>query len=169
MAARSIHLILLSLLYLRRSEGSDYIRSEDLRPFDFVFGWSTGHVGTTTLSKGSSYGDPSSVTFVFEELPSPFGRLGRGRVRKMSVDYLASLEEEERFVSDRYIPHLLAFRGNASTLVDLGHHNLYFAQGLLDYLHRHRQEFRVLFIRVRRERYLTVYPYSLCVLIHDRG
>ena len=157
---RSLRLLLLamSLSLLLRSHAADFLRpDEGDRPFDFVLGWSTGHVGTTTLSRAATYGSPSGVSFTFEDLPPPFARTGKSRVRKMPPDFLPGHDEELRFVSERYLPHLLALRGNASTLVDLGHHNLYFADALLSVLHQQRDRHRVLFVRVRRERYGAAY------------
>ena len=146
-------LLAMSLGLVMRSHAADFLRpDEGDRPFDFVLGWTTGHVGTTTLSRAASYGSPSGVAFTFEDLPPPFGKAGRSRVRKMPPDFLPGHDEELRFVSERYLPHLLAVRGNASTLVDLGHHNLFFADALLSLLLEHRDRYRVLFVRVRRER-----------------
>ena len=153
---RGSYLLLLavSLNLVLRTEGADFLRPDDGdRPFDFVLGWSTGHVGTTTLSRAASYDSPSGVAFTFEDLPPPFGKVSGGPIRKMPRNYIPDRDEELRFVNERYLPHLLAVRGNATTLVDLGHHNLYFADALLSVLHQYRDRYRVLFVRVRRERY----------------
>ena len=147
-------LLALSLNLVLRTEGADFLRPDDGdRPFDFVLGWSTGHVGTTTLSRAASYGSPSGIAFTFEDLPPSSSNIGRGRTQKMPPNIPPGRDEELRFVNERYLPHLLAVRGNATTLVDLGHHNLYFADALLSVLHQYRDRYRVLFVRVRRERY----------------
>ena len=84
----------------------------------YVFGWSTGHVGTTTLSSNASYASGpsrplSSVLFVFEQ---EFRR---------SYDYgnRTSLADEEAHVQHTYLPGLERIRRNrnpaASMCVDL--------------------------------------------------
>jgi hypothetical protein len=45
-------------------------------------------------------------------------------------------------------------RGDREVLVDLGHHNLYFAQAFIKYLFKETNE-TFLFVRIRRDRYET--------------
>ena len=117
-------------------------------PYDFVFGWSTGHVGTTSLSSAETYNNPQNITFIFEANRHP--------------DYVHSLKakwktfthrKELKFVESRFIPLMLELRQNSTTLVDLGHHNLYFIYGLLKYIKLNPDKYRILFVRIRRERH----------------
>lgn len=63
-----------------------------------------------------------------------------------------SFYDEYEFVKKQYVPFILQCRGQHQTLVDLGHHNLFFAKALIEYL-LSETKFRFIFVRIRRERY----------------
>lgn len=110
--------------------------------YDFVFGWSTGHVGTTTLSNARTYGRPEHVRFIHE------GKKFHTHMWKES-----SRIAEYEFVRNIFIPEMLKIRGNSTTLLDLGHHNMYFIYGLMGYIESNKDRLKVLFVRIRRQRY----------------
>ena len=65
-----IQILLLGVSCLRESKpfGTIQVQSDSSinHKYDFVFGWSTGHVGTTTLSLPILYGNPTGVAFLHE-------------------------------------------------------------------------------------------------------
>ena len=123
--------------------------------FDFVFGWSTGHVGTTTLSEQRFYGSPSNVTFLHE---MKFGKQGTPHSEYVydTDKWLAgNYSSEYNYVKTRYVPWLLLNKYNRSrTLVDLGHNINYFYTALVDYLQQ-ETKYSFAFARLRRERLET--------------
>lgn len=123
--------------------------------YDFVFGWSTGHVGTTTLSEQRFYGSPDNVTFLHE---MKFGKQGVPHAEYVydTEKWLAgNYSTEYQYVKTRYVPWLLLNKYNRSrTLVDLGHNINYFYTALVDYL-QHETHYSFAFARLRRERLET--------------
>ena len=134
------------------------------RPYTFVFGWSSGHVGTTTLSSSITYSNPENINFIFETKRHPSFLRNLKRSWKLFTH-----QDEKKFVEKVFMPLMLDHLGNATTLVDLGHHNLYFIYGLLEYLNENKHKFRVLFVRICRERYETALSltYSTAHRKHD--
>jgi hypothetical protein len=105
-----IYPTLLFVLVISKVFCKTYLDStKNNEPFDFVFGWSTGHVGTTTLSTKQTYNNPGHIKFIFEEGSQRIESY-RKHVRK----------DEEHFVKEKYLPHMLTKRGNYTTLMDLG-------------------------------------------------
>lgn len=117
--------------------------------YDFVFGYSTGHVGTTTLSEGKLYGEPEDVVFMHE---LHYGKKVKDENIFGTEKYLTStFEDQYNYVKSFYIPFLLKNRKKARTLLDLGHNNLYFCKALIQYLFE-ETEYKFIFVRVRRQR-----------------
>ena len=117
-------------------------------PYDFVFGWSTGHVGTTSLSSAETYNNPQNITFIFEADRHP------NYVHLLKANWNTFTHQNElKFVETQFIPLMLKLRRNSTTLVDLGHHNLYFIYGLLEYIKLNPDKYRILFVRIRRDRH----------------
>jgi hypothetical protein len=120
--------------------------------FDFIFGWSTGHVGTTTLSEKKLYGAPENVTFMHEMKYGKEGLPGLDDVYTTDKWLQGNYSDEYRYVKTRYIPWLLKNKYDRSrTLVDLGHNINYFYNALVDYL-LNETSYRFIFVRIRRER-----------------
>jgi hypothetical protein len=90
------------------------------KPPDFVFGFSTGHMGTTALTLPKTYGHPNNIVFLFEHV-----RLETERWKLMT------LNDELTFVRKTVFPSL---RHNNKTVVDLGHYVNYYLKALLTYI-----------------------------------
>lgn len=118
---------------------SSHATSSDRPPYDFVFGWSTGHVGSTSLSSASTYSHPRNITFVFEKFP------------RSKSSWRNHGKDEEYEYAKKHLQRLDQLRRN-HTLVDMGHHNMYFIYGLLQMIKQSPEEYRILFIRIRRHR-----------------
>ena len=67
---------------------------------ELVLGWSTGHVGTSSLALPSLYADAPRVVFRHEAVKVP------GDARASWARW--SRADEARFVSDTYLPEVLA-------------------------------------------------------------
>lgn len=115
--------------------------------YDFILGFSTGHVGTTSLSEGKLYGNPEHVVFLHE---SNFGHFKANNVHKERWRTMNKASEYD-YVKSSYYPFLVNCRGDLQTLLDLGHHNLFFIDGLVRYLTNETMA-RVMFVRIRRDR-----------------
>jgi hypothetical protein len=125
-----------------------------------IFGFSTGHVGTTTLCTPAAYNADeiaqNNVKFVFERAGVPPAVCG-----KRDWD----MKKEIQHVEYYYGPEILTdvpLTGK-STIVDLSHANICFYRGLIHVLHRENIPFK--FIRIRRERLETAV--SLSILVND--
>ena len=132
-------------------ESNSHVRNESARPpcRKYVFGFSPGHTGTTTLSDALSYRDGtrnlSSVFFTFE----PF----------MMGARIEDEEEEASLVRTRYLPtlekevrkarHTRSLQEPLDLCVDLSHYNLYFFRGLLKVMRDEKLPFQLL--RIRRD------------------
>lgn len=130
-----------------------HVRNETARPpcRKYVFGFSPGHTGTTTLSDVWSYRDGtrnlSSVFFTFE----PFAMGAR----------IEDADEEASLVRTRYLPTLervvrhetrhsrRPLQEPFDLCVDLSHYSLYFFRGLLKVMREERLPFQLL--RIRRD------------------
>jgi hypothetical protein len=62
-----------------------------------------------------------------------------------------SRHDEFEWVKNVYMPALIAAKGDNQTLVDLGHHNLYFMNALLNHLDSLNYSYAI--VRIRRNRY----------------
>mmetsp|Transcript_7168 Transcript_7168/g.10663 ORF Transcript_7168/g.10663 Transcript_7168/m.10663 type:complete len:311 (+) Transcript_7168:437-1369(+) len=128
-------------------------------PYECIFGYSTGHVGTTTLSRPSSYLPTSSTVFLFE------GHRIASSIRAASstVSYRKytalnfTVQHELEFI----LYHALPFyqravnESHAEVVMDLGHANLFYYRGIAEAVKRRAQGFctHVTFVRIRRARY----------------
>lgn len=123
-----------------------------VQPPRYMFGISTGHAGSTSLSDAQSYSGASigSITFKFEH---DFN----GGWKEWAAT-VPSLTEQERKVRNEYkvpIDDLLD-HGQSHTYVDLGHHNVH---GILRTTPKVFGD-DVFFIRFRRDRVHTAYSFS---------
>jgi len=120
--------------------------------YDFIFGWSTGHVGTTTLSEKRLYGSPDNVTFLHE---MKYGKAGLPSVDDVYTTdrwRMGNYTDEYNYVKQRYIPWLLKNKYPKSrTVLDLGHNINYFYDALFSYLLNETQ-YKFAVVRLRRER-----------------
>jgi hypothetical protein len=121
-----------------------------------IFGFSTGHVGTTTLCTPAAYNADeiaqNNVKFLFERAGVPPAVCG-----KRDWD----MKKEIQHVEYYYGPEILTdvpLTGK-STIVDLSHANICFYRGLIHVLHRENIPFK--FIRIRRERLETAVSMSI--------
>lgn len=125
-----------------------------IQPPRYMFGISTGHAGSTSLSKRASYSGSlkANISFRFEN-----SFLGR-RTWLSWAGTKPSLEEQEVKVRNDYkllIDNLLD-NDQSQTYVDLGHHNM------LGMLRTTPKVFGddVFFLRFRRDRVHTAYSFS---------
>ena len=114
----------------------------------YVFGFSNGHVGTTTMDDHSFYHDPESTTgFGFEVV----GLWKHGPWHAWRAP--STVAEEVQFVNSTYLPALwkATSPGGAQkkACVDLSHTNLFFFRGLLKVLREANLPFKL--VRVRRD------------------
>lgn len=129
------------------------------QPPRYMFGISTGHSGTTSLSNAQSYSGSfiRNITFRFEMDCFSICSFINGWPQWAATQ--PSLEEQERKVRKDYkipIDDLLD-HGQSSTYVDLGHHNLH---GILRTTPKVFGD-DVFLIRIRRDRVHTAYSYSI--------
>lgn len=142
-----------SELATKLSESVQYSFGKDLDfkasdAYDFIFGWSTGHVGTTSTSQGKLYGNPDDVVFLHETHNGKYNLNDKLHTERwMNTTY----SEEYEWVKSEYIPFLLKCRGKKRTLLDMGHNNMYFVDALIAYL-LNETNYRFIFVRIRRER-----------------
>ncbi len=123
---------------------------EETNHYDFIFGYSTGHVGTTTLSEGKYYGRPHDVVFIHEMHYGKYN-ISRKDIFTTQKWAKATYEDEYSYVKDIYMPFMVKSKGSKKTLLDLGHNSLYFIKALLAYL-QSETSFKFVFVRIRRER-----------------
>ena len=113
----------------------------------FVLGFSTGHVGTTTISSASSYGNSSSVAhFFFEECT-----LSELLPLMRNENALPAQEHHVRTVWARHLVSKLSRRGahTAGVCVDLSHYTLPFYRGLISVLQASGRPLSL--VRIRRD------------------
>jgi len=102
--------------------------------------------GTTSLSDGKLYGHPDHVAFLHESNFGKFHVQNMGRAKWIQT----TTAQEYDYVKRLYYPFLVKCRDRKQTLLDLGHHNLYFIDSLIQYLEENKA--RYLVVRLRRER-----------------
>lgn len=101
---------------------------------DFVFCLSTGHVGTTVLSYADTYNltkNTKTVRFMHELWHGPLRPIESIKTSEWEHSTYNSLYS---YVKNILMPYYVASKQNSATLVDLGHHIIYFYQPLVDYL-----------------------------------
>lgn len=120
--------------------------------YDFIFGWSPGHSGTTILTSKVVYEDPR-VKYFFEFKGSKL----HYSQRALKTGPMTTAEWRANSAADdfRYVKRLVAFlnacREN-NTVLDLGHENLYYARPLIRYLLEHTT-YSFCFVRIVRDRF----------------
>jgi hypothetical protein len=123
---------------------------------NFIVGFSTGHVGTTTLTSKSAYNAQEvaekNVKFVFERAGVP---------PSTCADREWDIRQEVQHVEYYYGPEILSniSASSSSVIVDLSHANICFYRGLIHVFHLAKVQFK--FIRVRRERIETALSMSI--------
>ena len=123
--------------------------------YDFIFGFSTGHAGTTTLSLKDYYQKPNNNILFLHELkfgPSSYPYKPEFGYRTETWQQ-GNPAKDYAYVKDILFPFLLRSQEIAGTSVvmDLGHHNLYFIDALIKYMKTETQ-YKYIMVRIRRER-----------------
>jgi len=115
--------------------------------YDFILGYSTGHCGTTSLSSGDLYSNPTNVYFTFESLP-PSPHLNTNLWQRWTF------ADEYNYVKQVLVPFMIQKRtsANAATYLDLGHQNLYYIDALVKYLST-ETSYKFLLVRITSPRY----------------
>jgi len=146
----------------------DYTTKEPVNSrFDCIFGFSTGHVGTTTMSDYSSYnnGRVRGLGLMFEGKVFRTNKkiyVPRERYRKNFT-----IADEVDFVSKKFAPAVARLQKlfDTEVIMDLGHYNLFYYRGLVEYFTQKKYESvrpsnickRILFVRIRRQRIETAF------------
>jgi hypothetical protein len=122
----------------------------------FVVAFSTGHVGTTTLSDKRTYNSKdvkaANLHFVFEK-----GGVPPSTCSSPSWNLQSEIEHVEHYYGPAVLDYEL-FDKNF-TVIDLSHSNLCFYRGLIWVLRKSQVPFE--FVRIRRERLETVISMSV--------
>jgi hypothetical protein len=138
-----------------------------LSEYDCIFGFSNGHVGTTTLSDIHSYnnGKVSGLALLFEGSNPLKGR--KMFVSQKEYGQNFTVEDEIKFVKKYFAPHLVNMQRlyGARVIMDLGHYNLFYYNGLVEYFTSPKYASqrpenickRILFVRIRRPRLETAF------------
>lgn len=140
---------------------TDYLRNYNLKVF-LVIGFSTGHVGTTSLSAPEHYANVTNCIFIFEE-----GDVGIRYNKKENW----TVDDEEFFVQKKYGMHILGKINNTIgsdilknsslakniTIIDLSHKSLWIYRGLERISNRFGTDIKLHFIRIRRDRFETAF------------
>ena len=123
---------------------------------EFVFGFSTGHVGTTTLSHSSTYEDGinqlSDVALFFELDGAAQWRKNNLRPSEArAIKALESVEAQERHVRERYLKQMaILLNGRrVKVCVDLSHFTMLYFTGLINVMRAERLPFRL--VRIERD------------------
>ncbi len=126
--------------------------------YDCIFGFSTGHVGTTSLGAPDAYGEISNAEFLFE---GSFAGNGTKVTKEMHKANF-SRADEFAFVETEFAPFLKAVQEHrqATLLVDLGHWSLYYYRGIHDFFKspaglKTGLCHNILWVRLTRDRYET--------------
>ena len=84
--------------------------SDLLLPYDFIFGFSTGHVGTTALNEGKLYGEPNYVRFIHELHYGPY-EFPEDDAFETEKWKKSNFQEEYQYAKEVYIPFLIKTKG----------------------------------------------------------
>lgn len=74
--------------------------------YDIILGWSTGHVGTTSLCDPSIFKSTNFVSIAHELKPDPSIQFNKENWQ------VSTYLDEYNFVNNTYIPTILSFRGD---------------------------------------------------------
>lgn len=139
-----------------------------LEAYDCVFGFSTGHVGTTALGHPSNYRNSSHVQFFFEGKPfgqgSPVREMYMTNEEYNNIEREVGPEQERLFVENKYAPFLnevmsrsTVVNNRRSVIFDMGHANLFFYRGIAQYFLQSKKPHpfceKLRFVRIRRDRF----------------
>ena len=119
-------------------------------PYEFVFAYSTGHVGTTAMGDGGVFGNPPNMLFLHEMQNGPVTLPKRNKFTTAAWSK-SDYNGDYKWVKEVYMNFLRESKEGKEVLVDLGHNNLYFALALVEYLLAETTH-RFIFVRVRRDR-----------------
>jgi hypothetical protein len=117
----------------------------------FVLGFSTGHVGTTTISNASSYRNSTSVVHLFFEECTKSELLPLMQNDSATDSARPAQEHHVRTVWARHLVSKLSRRGarTAGACVDLSHYTLPFYRGLVSVLQASGRPLSL--VRIRRD------------------
>lgn len=127
--------------------------SLSVETINLFVGFSTGHVGTTTLSNSDSYINFSQPTiFIFER-----GAIKKGEYAESSLEHEV---EHVKKIYGRYIIAQIKVKCGemeifkAVNVVDLSHSSLFFYRGLIE-VAKEYEKIKLHFVRIRRDRLET--------------
>jgi hypothetical protein len=166
-----------------KKQYSDYIRSDTIftttvqslnLSLKFVIGFSTGHCGTTTFSRGQVFQilPTQNIVFLHEEEDVRHTSTKRYRSRYKTSNWSVSDEVHhiQHFYGVQVLRHVRTklrlnrrlpnTRKLEATVVDLSHSSLYTYRGLVHLALLYPKEIEVHFIRIRRDRVETVLSMS---------
>ena len=139
----------------RRKEDEEEIQQDNKQAnYDFIFGFSTGHAGTTTLSLKDYYLDPKNILFLHEMKYGPSSYPYNSQYGYSTEAWQKGDQEKDyTYVKDVFFPFLLKSRtvSESTVVLDLGHHNLYFIDSLIKYMNT-ETKYKYIIVRIRRER-----------------
>jgi hypothetical protein len=139
---------------LRAKRGDDIVApvldERYIEDIEFIFGYSTGHVGTSSFAKRGLYGEGPRQESIFFRHEFSENRISH----KTWLGYTE--KDEYDYVRQHMFPTIMeTLKDKQLTFFDNGHHNLYFIYGLLRYLKEIetiKPTFRYRFLRIRRNR-----------------
>jgi hypothetical protein len=134
--------------YRNKSSVQMILNNFNFSSYDFVFGFSTGHVGTSSLSKATMYVNTSNISFVHEASQESAKYAVRWRNGTKEMDSI--------YVRRKFLPKVLNFKKSKEMLIDMGHHTICFADSLIKYVNK-ETNYSLLFIRIRRRRLETAF------------
>jgi hypothetical protein len=134
-----------------RFELFDAFPVPSLFKYEYIFGFSTGHCGTTALAAKAIFGEGNRQGQIHFEHELPSTRISHKDYERMNAT------QEYRFVQNLLFREIHKVMGpNETVFYDSGHHTLYFMNGLLKFLTETQRLYPTLFqyhiLRVRRNR-----------------
>jgi hypothetical protein len=137
---------------LRRSDDDNGVVLDGryIEDVEFIFGYSTGHVGTSSFAERERYGEgerQDSIRFRHEWVETKL---------KHDVWITYNEHDEYNFVRQQMFPTIMeSLKAYQKTYFDNGHHVLYFIYGLLRFMNELKlahPNFDCKFLRIRRNR-----------------
>jgi hypothetical protein len=137
-----------------RFDSVEPIPVESLFNYTYVFGFSTGHCGTTALAAKGVFGDGDRQRQIHFEHEMASTRLGYREYTRMNAS------DEYRYVQNLLFREIhKVMTPNQTVFYDNGHHTLYFMDGLLKFLtdtqRQYPSQFKYHILRLRRNRVET--------------
>jgi hypothetical protein len=126
------------------------IEAKALPQKQFIFGYSTGHVGTTTFANEEAYCSKKECSRKKRIL---FKHEHHSLKRDEWKDF--DLKQEYNWVNKNYFPHILNLMSewDKDIYFDTGHTSLYYADGLMKYINENNLYHTTTFLRIRRHRH----------------